>query len=133
MKLCRDEVHDYYIKHKLAVDPRRKAPKAPNPPKSDKTDNEADLAEETMEKIAKEGLNEVWPESKNHLRMVVDNLTLANIVAGRDVLKELRLAQPLRQTMDRLADIYSKLGRTPADPLGDPVSWRPGELNKMSD
>ena len=83
----REKVHDYLIQHGLPSDPRR--PRHP-PPRQTKVSSE-DLEKEDGKR---EGLDEQWKHTYGSIRNIVDNLTVAYVVVGRDRLQLTNLEGP---------------------------------------
>ena len=82
--------------------------------------------------IAAEGKNEDWQTHFGCIKIIVDSKTLYDIVAGEAVYSGTNVRDEFIN-IDNILRQWMTTDRTTASPVGNPVEWRPRELNHGAD
>jgi hypothetical protein len=77
-------------------------------------------------------VREQWQSDRLCIRMIVDSLTVQEVLCGHSVLKDRSLHLLFCRVNDRIAR-WRSLGRKAPTPATDPWTWRPREFNKDPD
>jgi len=136
--LCSAKVKSYFKLHKLAADPRY-TDKDENKTKDQNSDNgttstttKTITTEKKLAMIAAEGKNEDWQTHFGCIKIIVDSKTLYDIVAGEAVYSGTNVRDEFIH-IDNILRQWMTTDRTTASPVGNPVEWRPRELNHGAD